>query len=130
MLYNNARKTKMLSALKILLLIIGIPTLPLGFVIGVPFLVISLPSLFGAIAIDRYQAKLKAGGVQTASSNALWSFAVIILGVGVYFGIMSVGSLGNIDTTGQASSGTKVGALVFCALVVVGGLVFVNRNRN
>lgn len=120
----------MLSALKILLLIIGIPTLPLGFVVGVPFMLISFPCLFGAFAIDRYQAKLKAGGVQTSSSNTIWSFAVVILGVGLYFAITSFGSLGNVDTTGRASSGTQIGALVFCALLIIGGLVFVNRKRS
>jgi uncharacterized membrane protein len=120
----------MLSALKIILLVIGIPTLLLGFIVGVPFLVISLPCLFGAVAIDRYQAKIRNNGSQTSSSsNIIWSFVVIVFGIGLYFGLTSIGSLGNIDTTGKASSGTQIGSLIFCAVLVIAGLAFVNRNR-
>jgi hypothetical protein len=120
----------MLSAIKILLLIIGIPTLPLGFIIGVPFLAIALPCLFGAVAIDKYQSKMRSGNVSTSSSsNTIWSFAVIVFGIGLYFGLTSLGSLGNIDTTGKASSGTQAGSLVFCAILVIAGLAFVNRKK-
>jgi hypothetical protein len=119
----------MFSALKILLLIIAIPTLPLGFIVGIPFLIIGLPSLFGAIAIDRYQAKERSGTVSGSSSNTIWNLVIVVFGIGLFFAISSVGSLGNIDTTGKASSSTIIGALIVSAIVIIGGLTIVNRNK-
>lgn len=118
-----------LSTLKTFLLIIGIPTLPLGFLVGTEFMIISFTSLLGVVAIDKYQTQLKNGGIQSSYSKTLWSLAVIVVGIGLYLNIMSFGSLGSIDTTGQASPGTQVGALLFCSLLVLGGLALVNRNR-
>jgi hypothetical protein len=119
----------MLSALKVLLLIIAIPALPLGFVVGVPFLIIGLTGLFGAVAIDRYQARERDGGVSGSSLNTLWNLVVIVFGIGLFFAISSAGSLGNIDTTGKASSGTTTGALIASVVVIIGGLIIVNRNK-
>jgi len=93
-------------------------------------MLISLSCLFGAIAIDRYQVKMRNSGFSGSSSfNTIWSFVVIVFGIGLYFGLTSIGSLGNIDTTGKASSGTQTASLIFCAVLVIAGLVFVTRKK-
>ncbi len=120
----------MLSTLKIVLLIIGIPTLPLAFIAGLPFLLVSLPCLFGAVAIDRYQANQRSGGIKTSSSKTTSNFVIIIFGIGLFFAINSVGSLGKIDTTGHASSDTTIGTIIFCVLLEISGLAFVNRKKD
>ena len=120
----------MLSALKILLLIIGLLNLPFGFIIGVPFMAVAVPCLAGCVVIDRYQAQQKAGGLQTPTARIIWSFLIILLGIGFYVGIVSFGGLGNLDTTGQADSGTKTDAVIFSVCFAAGGLYLVNRKRS
>ena len=60
----------------------------------------------------------------------MWSFAIIIFSIGIYYGIISMGALGNIDTTGQPSSGTKIGTLIFCVIIAAVGIALVNRKRS
>ncbi len=93
-------------------------------------MLISFPCLFGAIAIDRYQARQKNGGITTVSSRLVWSFVVLIFGVGIYFAITNYFAFGNIDTTGQADLGVKIAAVIISLIVISIGLFMVNRKRS
>lgn len=118
----------MLTTLKITLLVIGLPALLLGFVVGLPFMISGLVCLGAAVAIDRRQAAIKSG---KRPPNKVWVYMqVILLGIGSFFAVTSIGALGNLDTTGKASTGTTVFAVIVAITVVIGGISLGNRNKN
>lgn len=70
--------------------------------------------------------------LQTSSnSNTIRSYMVVVFGIGLYFVATTfLGGFENLDTTGRANTSTQVGALIFCATLVMVGLFFVNRKKS
>lgn len=109
--------------LKIISLALGVLTIPLIFVgIGV---FISPPLLVAAFVLDRI------GRPESAQKNKkyLLDIAIVVLGVGIFYGLYATGSFGNIDTTGKPSTTFTAVSLVVCASITAFLLWMVNRSR-
>ena len=115
----------MLSAFKILFLILGVIFLAVG-IFG-RFLsadIIGLLLIVVAFIIDS-NAKTHPG---TAKSVA--SLFVVLLGFFLFAVTQFLGALPNLDTTGETpTSATAIGVTI-AAIVIVGGLFFINRRKN
>lgn len=111
----------MLSAIKIMCLILGILFLTIG-IFG-KFLsgdIIGLLLISTAIVIDRNARS------HPSAAKSIANIFIVILGLFVFGVFQFVGALPNIDTTGATPPGATRMGLVVAGGVIVGGLLLLN----
>jgi hypothetical protein len=114
----------MLSATKILLIILGLLFLFVG-VLG-HFLsgyIIGLGLIGVAVIIDRNSK------THPSAAKSMASVFVVLLGLFLFGVIQFIATLPNIDTTGTAPAGATAIGVAVAAIVIVGGLLLINRPK-
>jgi uncharacterized membrane protein len=114
----------------VVLLIVGVIALLGDFVIfKASSSVGPIMGLIGIVLVPSSLYTLSKRVKSPSLSKAFKSIIVVLIAAAIYALITLAGTLGNLDTTGQASSGARSFALIVFSLVTVIGLIIVYRKK-
>ena len=111
----------MKSTIKILAIAGSILSLPL--IIFGWGLFITIPLVILAVALDKKPSQTNTGVIK-------WALIAAAVGFAMFFGIYTLGSLGNLDTTGKPSNVTTMIACVVGVLAAAGVYKLGKKSRS